>query len=126
MNIWNFIHRACIKLMQILVAIQQRHPYSFGHNSVLPPVMNFCLNKILDPGPDVCSFEKFLIQCMSMVKTIMECKEYKPSLTGCVLNETGVTFEQIKKNNSNSVAGVLVSLLPADRVILLCNILIKR
>lgn len=88
--------------------------------------MDFCLNKILDPGPDVFSFEKFLIQCMSLVKTILECKEYKPSLTGRVLNETGVTFEHIKKNNSNSVAGVLVSLLPADRVILLCNMLIKR
>lgn len=126
LKIRNFLQRACIKLTQILVAIQQRHPYSFGNNSVLPPVMDFCLNKILDPGPDVFSFEQFLIQCMSMVKNILECKEYKPSLTGRVLNETGVTFEQIKKSNSNAVAGVLASLLPADRVILLCNILIKR
>ncbi|KAL0309991.1 UNVERIFIED_CONTAM: Importin beta-like protein [Sesamum radiatum] len=83
---WDFLKKACTKLMKILIAIQQRHPYSFGDQSVLWPVVDFCLNKITDPEPDVLSFEEFLIQ----------------------------------------FAGVLASLLPSERVVLLCNILIRR
>ena len=112
--------------MKVLVAVQSRHPYSFGDKSVLPPVMDFCLIKITDPGPDIMSFEQFLIQCMKLVKCVLECKEYKPSMTGRVTDESGVTFEQIKKNVSSAVAGVVTSLLPSDRVVLLCNVLIRR
>lgn len=123
---WVFLKKSCTKLMKILVSIQKSHPYSFGDKSVLTPVIDFCLNKITDPGPDVLSFEQFLIQCMSMVKTVLECKEYKPNLTGRVMGENGVTFEQMKENMSNLVAGVLTSLLPSERVVILCNVLIRR
>uniref|UniRef100_A0A5B7A9N8 Putative importin-11 isoform X1 n=1 Tax=Davidia involucrata TaxID=16924 RepID=A0A5B7A9N8_DAVIN len=123
---WDFLKRACTKMMKVLVVIQRRHPYSFGDKCVLPPVMNFCLHKITDPETDLMSFEQFLIQCMSMVKSVLECKEYKPSLTGRVMDESGITLEQMKKNMSSVVAGVLSSLLPSDRVVLLCNILIRR
>lgn len=112
--------------MKILIAIQQRHPYSFGDQSVLWPVVDFCLNKITNPEPDVLSFEEFLIQCMSMMKSVLECKEYKPSLTGRVMDDSQLTFEEMKKNVSSAVAGVLASLLPSERVVLLCNILIRR
>ncbi|THG19731.1 hypothetical protein TEA_028283 [Camellia sinensis var. sinensis] len=123
---WDFLKRACTKLVKVLVAVQSRHPYSFGDKSVLPPVMDFCLNKITDPEPDVMSFEQFLIQCMKLVKSVLECKEYKPSLTGRVMDENGVTLEQMKKNVSSVAAGVVTSLLPSDRVVLLCNVLIRR
>ncbi|CAI9097268.1 OLC1v1033653C1 [Oldenlandia corymbosa var. corymbosa] len=123
---WQFLKKACVKLMKILIAIQQRHPYSFGDKSVLPIVMDFCLKKIMDPEQNHSSFDQFLIQCMCMVKTILECKEYKPSLTGRVIDETGVTFEQAKKNISGVIAGVVASLLPSDRVVVLCNVLIRR
>lgn len=123
---WDFIKRACIKLMKVLIALQARHPYSFGDKSVLPPVINFCLNKITDPEPYVLSFEQFLIQCMVMVKNTLECKEYKPSVTGRVVDESGMTLEQMKKNISSAVGGVLNSLLPADRVVHLCGVLIRR
>lgn len=123
---WDFLKKASIKLMKILIAIQLRHPYSFGHEAVLPAVMNFCLKKIMDPEPYPVLFDQFLIQCMSMVKTVLECKEYKPSLTGRVIDESGATLEQVKKKVSSAVAGLLASLLPSDRVVLLCNILIKR
>lgn len=112
--------------MKVLIALQGRHPYSFGDKSVLPPVINFCLNKITDPEPFVLSFEQFLIQCMVMVKNILECKEYKPSLTGRVMDENGMTVEQMKKNISSAVGGVLNSLMPADRVVHLCGVLIRR
>ncbi|KAG4164110.1 hypothetical protein ERO13_D01G216126v2 [Gossypium hirsutum] len=110
---WEFIKRACTKLMKVLVAIQQRHPYSFGDICVLQP-------------PDILSFEQFLIKCMVMAKSVFECKEYKPSVTGRVMDENGVTLEQMKKNISNAVAGVLTRLLPNERIVLLCNVLIRR
>ncbi|CAN4115888.1 unnamed protein product [Withania somnifera] len=123
---WDLLKRACTKLMKILVAIQQRHPYSFGDKCVLPLVMDFCLSKILDPEPHIMSFEQFMIQCMVMVKTLLEGKEYKTNLTGHVVDEHRVTFEQMKQNISSTVAGLLTSALPTDRVILLCNVLIRR
>lgn len=112
--------------MKILVAFQGRHPYSFGDKSVLSSVVDFCLNKITDPEPYLLSFEQFLIQCMVMVKNMLECKEYKPTLTGRVMDENGITLEQMKKNVSSMVGGVLTSLLPKERIVFLCNVLIRR
>ncbi|XP_027928344.1 importin-11 [Vigna unguiculata] len=123
---WDFVKRACTKLMKILVAFQGRHPYSFGDKFVLSSVMDFCLNRITDPEPYLLSFEQFLIQCMVMIKNILECKEYKPSLTGRVMDENGVTVELMKKNMSSAVGGVLTSLLPTERIVHLCNVLISR
>ncbi|KAK8972697.1 hypothetical protein V6N11_012892 [Hibiscus sabdariffa] len=109
---WDFIGRACTKVMKILDAIQQRHPYSFVDKSVLQPVLSFCINKITDPEPDILSFEQFLIKCMVMIKSILECKQYKPSLTGSTIDE-------------NRVAGVFTSLVPEEQIVLLCNVLIQ-
>ncbi|KAK7294729.1 hypothetical protein RJT34_17624 [Clitoria ternatea] len=123
---WDFVKRACTKLMKILVAFQGRHPYSFGDKFVLSSVMDFCLNRITEPEPYVLLFEQFLIQCMVMIKNILECKEYKPSLTGRVMDENGVTLELMKKNISSAVGGVLTSLLPNERIVHLCKVLITR
>ncbi|KAM5552603.1 hypothetical protein ABKV19_025032 [Rosa sericea] len=122
----DFLKRACTKLMKVLIALQGRHPYSFSDKCVLPTVVDFCLQKITDPDPDVLSFEQFLIQCMVMIKSILECKEYKPSLTGQVMDENGVTLEQMKKNISGAVSGILTSLMTSERIIVLCNTLIRR
>ncbi|KAF9597980.1 hypothetical protein IFM89_023465 [Coptis chinensis] len=119
----DFTKRLCTKLMKVLVSVQGRHPYSFGDECVLRPVMDFCLARITNPEQEIESFEQFQIQCMIMVKTILECKEYKPSLIGRVINENGVSREQMKKV---AVCDVLASLLPGDRVVFLCNILIRR
>ncbi|KAG9142525.1 hypothetical protein Leryth_011626 [Lithospermum erythrorhizon] len=123
---WEFLKRACTKLLKILVAIQQRHPYSFGDKSVLPPAIDYCLKNITDPDSSIISFEPFFIECMTFVKTVLECKEYKPTLTGRVVDHNGITFDQMKKSMSSAVAQDLASLLPSDRVIHLCNILVKR
>lgn len=121
---WDFIKRTCTKLMKVLVSIQGRHPYSFGDSSVLQPVMGFCLNNICNSDP--ATFEPFLIQCMIMVKSVIECKEYKPILTGRVMDESGVSVEQMKKNMSNAVGHLLSSLMPNDQIVLLCDVLIRR
>ncbi|KAL5710132.1 hypothetical protein ACHQM5_020735 [Ranunculus cassubicifolius] len=123
---WDFTKRVCTKLMKVLVTVQERHPYSFGDKCVLPPVMDFCLTRITNPEPEIASFEEFLIQCMIMVKSTLECKEYQPSLTGRVINEKEVSVEQMKKNISIVVRDTLQSLFPNERVVLLCNILIRR
>lgn len=122
----DFLKKSCTKLMKILIAFQQRHPYSFGDQSVIGPVVDFCLNKITNPEPDVLSFEIFLIQCMVMMKSVLECKEYKPFLSGRVMDDNRVLLQDVKKNVSSVVAGFLASLLPSERVVLLCNILIRR
>lgn len=123
---WEFVKKACVKLIKVLRAIQSRHPYTFGDKCVLPVVVDFCLNKITDPEQALLPFEEFLIQCMVMVKSVLECKEYKPSLTGRVIDENGVTYEQMKKNASSAVGGIVSSLLPNERIVLLCNILVRR
>lgn len=79
-----------------------------------------------DPKANVMSFEEFIIQCMIMVKSLLECKEYKQSLTGRVVDENGVSPEQMKKNISAVIGSLLLSLLPSDRIVLLCNVLIRR
>jgi len=61
-----------------------------------------------------------------MIKNILKCKEYKPSLSGRVMDENGVTMELMKKNMSSAVGGVLTSLLPPERIVHLCNVLISR
>ncbi|KAL9250471.1 Importin-11-like protein [Drosera capensis] len=113
-------------MMKVLVAFQARHPYSFSDEGVLPPILDFCINKIINPEAGIISYEHFCIQCMIMVKSVLECKEYQRSLTGHVVDETAITLEQAKKNISAAVSALLASLFPNDRVILLCNILIRR
>ncbi|KAF3955669.1 hypothetical protein CMV_019131 [Castanea mollissima] len=72
------------------------------------------------------AIQSFLPYYSSFQKCILECKEYKPSLSGRVMDENQITQEQIKKNISNAVGGVLTSLLPNERIVLLCNVLIRR
>lgn len=123
---WEFLKKACTKLLKILVAFQQKHPYSFGDKNVIGPVVEFCLSKITNPEPDVSSYEDVLIQCMLMMKSVLECKEYKPFFTGRVMDDNRISPQDMKKNLSSAVAGLLASLLPSERVVLLCNILIRR
>ncbi|XP_057519328.1 uncharacterized protein LOC130800020 isoform X2 [Amaranthus tricolor] len=123
---WDFIKRACTKMMKVLIAFQGKHPYSFGDKGVLSPVIDFCLIKITNPEAELFSFEQFLIQCMVLVKSALECKDYSPSLIGRVVDEQVVTSEQRKNSISSAIAGTLASLFPNDVVVLLCNVLIRR
>lgn len=124
----DFSKRACTKLMKVLVALQSKHPYSFGDQTVLPAVLDFCLNKITNPEPTVASFEQFLIQCMVLIKSILECKEYKPTLTGRVIDGSveSLSLEQRKKSIAMAVGDILNTVLPSECITLLCNILIRR
>lgn len=114
--------------MKVLITLQDKHPFSFAHESVLPAVVDFCLTMITNPEQADTSFEEFPIQCMVLVKLILDCGEYKPSRTGHVISESSqpVSLDQMKSSLSAAASGMLMSVLPADRIVLLCNILIKR
>lgn len=125
-NFHTFTERACLKLMKVLIAIQSPHPYSFSSQYVLPPILEFCYKKITDPEAYVTSFERFLIQCMILFKSVLECKEYKSSNTGRVVGDTVITLEQTKNNIAREAEDILKSLMVNERVVLLCNVLIRR
>ncbi|KAJ4793099.1 Importin-11 [Rhynchospora pubera] len=127
-KLWEFTKRACIKLTKVLIVIQNRHPYSFGHQTVLPTIVDFCLNIITNPDQAGLAFEEFLIECMILVKSVLECKEYRQTLTGRVIDQNGgtLTLEDRKKTISAAVNDMMKTILPNDRVVLLCNILIRR
>ncbi|KMZ64423.1 putative Importin [Zostera marina] len=124
-KLWEFVKKVSTKLMKILVAVQARHPYSFGDKDILGPMTDFCLNKIVNPDPAILSFRSFLIQCMIMVKSTLECKVYKPSSTGRVIGNS-LTLEQRKTNISNNISELLSTMFSSERVILVCNVLIRR
>jgi hypothetical protein len=127
-KLWDFAKRACTKLMKVLVTLQGRHPYSFVHQTVLPATVDFCLNMITNPEQTGTTFEEFLIQSMVLVKSVLECKEYRPSPTGRVINENAqpLSLEQRKKNFAAVASDMLKAVLSGDRVVLLCNILVRR
>ncbi|KAG0500826.1 hypothetical protein HPP92_000898 [Vanilla planifolia] len=122
---WDFTKRVCIKLMKVLVAFQSRHPYSFGDENVLPVILDFCLNKIINPEQELAPFDEFRIQCMVLIKSILECKEYKPSPTGRVINGSEDSLENRKKGISTAVVDMIKAVFPSERVILLCNIFVQ-
>jgi hypothetical protein len=95
---------------------------------VLLAAVDFCLNMITNPGQAVTSFEEFLIQSMVLVKSVLECKEYIPSPTGHVVNENAqpLSLDERKKNFAAVASDMLKVVLSGDRVVLLCNILIRR
>ncbi|KAF3450391.1 hypothetical protein FNV43_RR06471 [Rhamnella rubrinervis] len=107
-----------------LNAIQSFLPYYSSFRNRHPKFWDFI--KSAYPEPDILSFEQFMIQCMVMVKSVLECKEYKPSLTGRVIDENGLTLEQMKKNISSVAGNVLTSLMPRERIVFLCEVLIRR
>lgn len=46
-------------LMKISIAIQCRHPYSFGDKNICGPVIDFCINKITNPEQKFCHLKNF-------------------------------------------------------------------
>ncbi|CAN6439546.1 unnamed protein product [Victoria cruziana] len=121
-----FVKSSCYKMMKILVLIQNTHPYSFSEEQVLSPTLEFCLNKVMNPEPPLLASEHFLIQCMVMVMSVVDCIHYKPMITGSVINGSVVSVEERKKNFAKVVDVMLKSILTGDRIVFLCNILIRR
>lgn len=121
-----FHEKGCLKLLKTLFEVQTTHPYSFSDRTVLPPVLDFCYRMVTEPQSYGDAFEQFLIQCMVFIQTVIQCKEYKAAATGRVLGNTIATLEETKGNLAKKADEILKSLLDNKRVLLLCDILVRR
>lgn len=63
---------------------------------------------------------------MILVKFVLECKDYSFSLIGRVVDESVVILEDRKKNIFFVVVVVFVLFFFNERVVFLCNVMIRR
>ncbi|EFJ16027.1 hypothetical protein SELMODRAFT_268640 [Selaginella moellendorffii] len=122
----SFMEKALLKLMKVLVTVQNHHPFSFSSELVLPPVLNFACDQITEQKWDTDLFEPFLMRCMHCVQQVLQCKAYRPSKTGRVLGEISLTRDETKAKLARQAEQLLSSLLDKKRVLLLCETLLRR
>lgn len=120
-----FAEKACLKLMKVLVSIQNTHPFSFSDQTILAPVLDFCYKAITDPDAYVCSFDRFLIHCMIFVKSVLQCTEYR--LSNHELRGGAITrMEELKISFSQQAQSNLENFMNSERIELLCKSLVQR
>jgi hypothetical protein len=121
-----FVEKACLRLMKILVEVQSTHPYSFSNLAVLPPVLEFCYAQIAEPKERSVVFEPFLIKCTIFVRSVIQCVAYRPNKAGRVVGQTTPTMEETKGTLARQAEEILLVLLGNQRLVLLCGILVRR
>lgn len=121
-----FVDKACLRLMKIFIEVQSTHPYSFSNRAVLPPVLEFCYIHITEPKEENLPFEVFLIKCMIFLQNVIECVAYRPNKSGRVVGQSTPTLEEAKGNLARQAEEILVSLLDKQRLVVLCEIIIRR
>lgn len=121
-----FFEKSCLKLFKTLVDLQTVHPYTFSDSTILPPVLDFAYRMITEPQNFVDSFDQLLIQSMILVQTVVQCKEYAASITGRVVGPTTATLQEAKETLARKAEEILKSLLDNQRVLLLCEVLVRR
>ncbi|CAK9199162.1 unnamed protein product [Sphagnum jensenii] len=120
-----FVEKACLRLMKILVEVQSTHPYSFSNLAVLPPVLEFCYAQIAEPKERRVIFEPFLIKCTIFVRSVIQCVAYRPNKAGRVVGQTTPTMEETKGTLARQAEEILLVLLGNQRLVLLCGILVR-
>lgn len=68
--------RFIIKLTKVLLMFLQFHPLSFV--DFLPATLSFTVHYAFTPEGAPMLFQRFLIQCLNLLKGILLCAEYKP------------------------------------------------
>lgn len=121
-----FLNKACLRLMKILIEVQFTHPYSFSNREVLPPVLDFCYIQITKSTEESEPFETFVIKCMFFLQSIIQCVSYRPSKSGRVVGQSTPTLEEAKGNLARQADAILMSLLDNQRLVLLCEVLVRR
>eukprot|EP01018_Ginkgo_biloba_P030923 Gb_25707 [translate_table: standard] len=121
-----FTERACLKLMKVLVAIQSTHPYSFCDPVVLSPILDFCYRKITDPEAYIVSFDRFLIHCITLVKAVLECTQYKPGNIASKVDGTVTSMDEVKRSFTRQAENTVKCVVNSERIVLLCNVLVRR
>ncbi|KAG8294332.1 Importin-11, partial [Homalodisca vitripennis] len=71
------VERCIIKLTKVLLSLLENHPLSFVDS--LPETLTFTVHYAFTPEGEPLLFERFLIQCLNLLKGILLCPEYKPA-----------------------------------------------
>jgi hypothetical protein len=66
-----------IHLTKVLMDILEHHPFSYIN--FIKPTLEFTIYYIFTPEGDPLIFERFIIQCLNLIKGILLCAEYKPA-----------------------------------------------
>lgn len=122
----SFFEKSCLKLLRTLVDVQTVHPYTFSDSTILPSVLDLSYRMITEPQNYGDSFEQLLIQCMIFIQTVIQCKEYTVIGTGRVVGQTTATIQEARETLARKAEEILKSLLNNQRVLLLCDILVRR
>lgn len=124
--IQDFVDRACLRLMKILVEVQGVHPYSFSNKRVLPPVLDFCYIQVTKQSGDSNIFEHLLIKCMLFIQSVIQCVAYRANKSGRVIGQSTQSMEETKGNLAGQAEEIIQSLLDKHRLVLLAEILVRR
>ncbi|GLH14983.1 Importin-11 [Gryllus bimaculatus] len=64
-----------IHLTKVLIAVLEHHPFSYV--DLIQPSLEFAVFYVFTPAGEPQLFERFIIQCLNLVKGILLCAEYK-------------------------------------------------
>jgi hypothetical protein len=66
-----------IHLTKVLLAVLEHHPFSYV--DMIQPSLEFSVFYVFTPTGKPLLFERFIIQCLNLIKGILLCAEYKPA-----------------------------------------------
>ncbi|XP_066994048.1 importin-11 [Anabrus simplex] len=66
-----------IHLTKVLIAVLEHHPFSYV--DLIQPSLEFAVYYVFTPAGEPLLFERFIIQCLNLIKAILLCAEYKPA-----------------------------------------------
>lgn len=76
-NLIELCEKFIIHLTKVLIAVLEHHPFSYV--DVIQPSLEFTVFYVFTPSGESVLFERFIIQCLNLIKGILMCAEYKPA-----------------------------------------------
>ncbi|KDR15146.1 importin-11 [Zootermopsis nevadensis] len=76
-NLVELSEKFIIHLTKVLIAILEHHPFSYV--DLIQPSLEFAVFYVFTPSGESVLFERFIIQCLNLIKGILLCAEYKPA-----------------------------------------------
>ncbi|CAH1407271.1 unnamed protein product [Nezara viridula] len=65
-----------VKSINILASLLEQHPFSFV--DYITPTLEFTVFYTFTPSGEAFIFERFIIQCFNVIKSVILCQEFKP------------------------------------------------
>jgi hypothetical protein len=76
-NLVELCEKSIIHLTKVLLAVLEHHPFSYV--DMIQPSLEFSVFYVFTPTGESLLFERFIIQCLNLIKGILLCAEYKPA-----------------------------------------------